>query len=158
MGNGKITLTREGYNKIQEELEYLRGQKRRQIAQDIAEARAQGDISENAEYDAAKEAQAMNEKKISEMQDVLVRAQIMDETNIATDQALLGATVKVRDHATGEEIDYMLVSEEESDFDMNKISTSSPVGEALLGRKVGEIVEVNVPVGVIQYEIVKISR
>jgi len=158
MAGGKVVLTKEGYDKLQKELEYLRGEKRRQIVKDIQEAREKGDLSENAEYDAAKEAQAHNEKRIAEMQDVLLRAQILDSTKLSNDEVLIGTTVKVKDKDTDEEIDYTLVSEEESDFEMNKISVSSPVGKALVGRKVGDVVDVKVPAGVIQYEILNISR
>jgi len=158
MGEGRVMLTREGYNSMKQELEDLQGTKRLEIAKDLAEARAQGDLSENAEYDAAKEAQAMNEKRIAEIEDVLTRSRIIDDSNIATDEALLGATVKVKDCETGEEFDYMLVSEEESDFDMNKISITSPVGKALLGHKVGDEVHVEVPAGVFRYAIVDIKR
>lgn len=158
MGEGKVTLTRAGRDKLCNELEQLKGEKRREIAKALAEARAHGDLSENAEYDAAKEAQAMNEKKISEIEETLIRAQIIDDSVMPKDEALLGATVKVRDQEMGEEFDYMLVAEEESDFTENKISVSSPVGKALLGHKVGDIVDVEVPAGVIKYEIILISR
>ena len=155
---GYVTLTREGRDKLVSELELLKGAKRREVAKALSEARAHGDLSENAEYDAAKEAQAHNEKKISEIEDILIRARIMDESVIASDEALLGAKVKVMDKETSEEFVYMLVSEEESDFSENKISFTSPVGKALLGHKVGDIVEISVPAGTINYEITKISR
>ena len=155
---GYVTLTREGRDKLVSELELLKGAKRREVAKALSEARAHGDLSENAEYDAAKEAQAHNEKKISEIEDILIRARIMDESVIASDEALLGAKVKVIDKETSEEFVYMLVSEEESDFSENKISFTSPVGKALLGHKVGDIVEISVPAGTINYEITKISR
>ncbi|MFH1847247.1 MAG: transcription elongation factor GreA [Candidatus Omnitrophota bacterium] len=158
MSSNRITLTRAGRDKICRELEVLKGEKRRAIARALDEARSQGDLSENAEYDAAKEAQAHNEKKISELEDTLMRAQLLDETNISKDEALLGANVKVRDVDSNEEFEYILVSAEESDFNENKISLTSPVGKALLGHKIGEIVEVSVPVGTIKYEIIGISR
>ncbi|MCK4851476.1 MAG: transcription elongation factor GreA [Candidatus Omnitrophica bacterium] len=158
MGQGRVMLTREGYNKLQEELAGLQGKKRREIAKDIAAAREQGDLSENAEYDAAKEAQAMNEKKIADMEGILSGARIIDDSNIAKDEALLGATVRVRDRDTDESFDYMLVAEEESDFALNKISITSPVGKAIFGHKAGDVVEVEVPAGVIRYEIVDIRR
>ena len=155
---GYVTLTREGRDKFVSELELLKGTKRREVAKALSEARAHGDLSENAEYDAAKEAQAHNEKKISEIEDILIRARIMDDSVIAPDEALLGAKVKVMDKETSEEFVYMLVSEEESDFSENKISFTSPVGKALLGHKVGDVVEISVPAGTINYEITKISR
>lgn len=158
MTGGYITLTREGRDKIVNELERLKNQKRREIAKDLAEARAHGDLSENAEYDAAKEAQALNEKKIAELEDTLMRARIMDDSNIPKDEALLGAKVTVKDKATGERFSYMLVAEEEADFTEDKISVSSPVGKALLGHKAGEIVEIEVPAGITEYEILSIER
>ena len=158
MAEGRIKLTREGREKIVSELEVLKGEKRRQIAKDLAAARAMGDLSENAEYDAAKESQAMNERKIAELEGVLIRAEIINDDAMPKDEALLGATVRVKDEASGEEFDYVLVSEEESDFENNKISSSSPVGSALLGHKVGDKVEIQVPVGTLRYEIVGISR
>jgi len=158
MGEGRVILTKEGRAKICAELEVLKGEKRREIAKDLAEARAHGDLSENAEYDAAKEAQAQLEKRISSMEDTLMRAQILDESAVPKDQALLGATVRLKDVNTSEEFDYMLVSEEESDFDQNKISASSPVGKAILGHKVGDTVEVEVPAGTLRYEVISITR
>ena len=158
MGKGKIHLTREGFDKLQEELEYLKGPKRREISKEIAEARALGDLSENAEYHAAREAQGMNEKRVAEIEDTLSRAQILDESQMASDEALIGATVTIRDLDSDDEFDYFLVSEEESDFDSGKISITSPVGKAILGCKVGETVEINVPAGTLKYEIIKIKR
>ncbi|MFC1644253.1 transcription elongation factor GreA [Candidatus Omnitrophota bacterium] len=158
MGKGRVMLTREGRDKLCSELECLKGEKRREIAKDLAAARAHGDLSENAEYDAAKEAQAMNEKKIAELEDTLMRAQLIDDKVMSTDEILLGATVKVKDQSTGEEFDYILVSEEESDFNLNKISGSSPVGKALLRHKVGDTVEIQVPAGVLKYKVISISR
>lgn len=158
MGDGRIILTRDGYEKMQNELALLSNKKRRQIAKEIDEARAKGDLSENAEYHAAKEAQAMNERRIAEIEGILSRARIIDDSAVSKDEALLGATVKVKDLSSSEEFDYMLVSEEESDYDLNKISITSPVGRALLGHKVGDVVEVRVPAGALRYEIVGISR
>jgi len=155
---GYVTLTREGRDKLVRELEILKGEKRREVAKALAEARAHGDLSENAEYDAAKEAQAHNEKKIGEIEDILIRARIMDDSVISPDEALLGAKVKVIDKETREEFENMLVAEEESDFAENKISVTSPVGKALLGHKKGDVVEISAPVGTISYEITGISR
>jgi transcription elongation factor GreA len=157
MSKGKIFLTREGFDKLIKELNQLKREKRRQISKDIKEAREKGDLSENAEYDAAKEAQALNEKRISGLENTLANAQIIEDKDIKSDKVVLGVTVKVKDKATGEEFDYMLVSEEESDFDANKISISSPVGKALMGSKMGDVVEIKVPSGTLEYEIVSIS-
>ncbi|MBD3379302.1 MAG: transcription elongation factor GreA [Candidatus Omnitrophica bacterium] len=157
MGDGRVALTREGYNKKLEELEYLKGPKRREIARALSEARAQGDLSENAEYDAAKEEQAMNEKRIADLEDVLSRANIIDSSTLSGDEARLGMTVKLKDLESGEEFSYMLVSEEESDFDADKISVSSPVGRAIVGHKVGDRIEIEVPAGTLSYEVRDIS-
>jgi len=158
MSEKRIILTREGREKICRELEFLKREKRREIIKAISEARAHGDLSENAEYSAAKEQQAMNEKKIAELENTLMRAQLIDDKVFPKDEAFFGATVSIRDVKTGEEFDYTLVSEEESDFDLNKISISSPVGEALRGHKVGERVEIKAPAGVLEYEIIGITR
>ncbi|MFH1412389.1 MAG: transcription elongation factor GreA [Candidatus Omnitrophota bacterium] len=158
MANDYINLTRDGRDKICRDLENLKGPKRREIAVALAEARAHGDLSENSEYDAAKEAQAMNEKRIAHLEEVLMRARIIDDDKIAKDEALIGATVKVKDNNSGEEYNYVLVSEEEADFDEDRISISSPVGKALLGHRAGDIVEVRVPAGTLEYTILEISR
>ncbi|MFH1837021.1 MAG: transcription elongation factor GreA [Candidatus Omnitrophota bacterium] len=158
MASDYINLTRDGRDKICKELEHLKGAKRREIAKALAEARAHGDLSENAEYDAAKEMQAMNEKKVAHIEGVLMKARIVDNEAIAKDEALLGATIKVREKNSGDQCTYMLVSEEESDFDEDKISVTSPVGKALLGHKVGDIVDVTVPAGTLKYEILEINR
>ena len=158
MSQGRVMLTRDGREKLCKELEFLKHEKRREIAQALADARAHGDLSENAEYDAAKEAQARNEKRIQNMEDTLMRAQLIDEDAISKDEALLGATVKVKDQKSGDIFDYMLVSEAESDYAQDKISITSPVGKALLGKKVGDVVGITVPAGVLEYEIVEISR
>jgi len=155
---GDIHLTHEGYEEIRKELEHLKRVKRRKISNDLATARAHGDISENAEYDAAKEAQGLNEKRIAELQEKLSRARIIDESQMAKDKAFVGATVKLKNTATGDDITYMLVSELEADFKQGKISVSSPVGKALLGHKKGEVVSVKVPAGVLKYKILDISR
>ena len=157
MSKGKIPLTRDGYNKLVKELEYLKGEKRRKISKEIGEAREKGDLSENAEYDAAKEAQAHNEKRVSELEEKLSRAKIIDEKALALDKAVVGTTVKVKDTETEEVFSYMLVSEEESDFEANKISSSSPVGKGLMGKKVGDVAEINVPAGTLRYKILEIS-
>ncbi|RJP27194.1 MAG: transcription elongation factor GreA [Candidatus Omnitrophota bacterium] len=155
---GSIYLTRAGFEKLVEELEYLKNVKRRELSRAVGEARAHGDISENAEYDAAKEAQSLNEKRITELEDKLANAQIIDNEKMSTDEVLIGAKVELKDQKTGEIIEYMLVSEEEANYDEGKISTTSPVGAALLNHKVKDIVEIKVPAGVLKYEITKISR
>lgn len=153
-----VYLTRQGYEKLVEELGYLKTVRRREISKAIAEARALGDISENAEYDAAKDAQAFNEKRIAELEENLAGARIIDDENISNDEVLFGATVKLKDLDSEEEIEYTLVSELEADFAQGKISVSSPVGQSLLGRKENEIIEIKVPAGTLKYKILKISR
>ena len=151
-------LTREGHEKLRKELEFLKTVRRREFSKAIAEARAHGDISENAEYDAAKEAQGLNEKRIAALEATLSHAQILDERNLPKDEVVIGAMVKLKDLDSGEELEYTLVSEAEADFSQNKISTSSPVGRALLNHKVSEKVEIKVPAGVLKFKILKISR
>ncbi|MCX5701137.1 MAG: transcription elongation factor GreA [Candidatus Omnitrophica bacterium] len=152
-----IYLTREGYQKLTEELEFLKTTKRRQLTKAIAEARAHGDISENAEYDAAREAQGLNEKKIAELEQKLGSARILDD-NMPSDEVLIGATVKIKDLDSGEELIYTLVSEEEADYEQGKISISSPIGGALLNHKVQDMIEIKIPAGILKYQILKISR
>lgn len=158
MKKASVYLTQEGYEKLRKELEFLKTVKRKNLSKAIGEARSHGDISENAEYDAAKEAQGLNEKKISELEDKLARAQILDDENIPKDEVLIGATVKLKDIASGEELEYTLVSEEEADYLQGKISVTSPVGSALLNHKENEKVEIQVPAGVLKYKILKIIR
>ncbi|NQT22595.1 MAG: transcription elongation factor GreA [Candidatus Omnitrophica bacterium] len=155
---GIIYLSREAYEKLQKDLKQLKTVKRRQLSKEIETARGYGDISENAEYDAAKEAQGLNEKKVAELEEKLSRSQILEDADMPKDEALLGATVTLKDMGSGEKIEYMLVSDLEADFAKGKISVSSPVGKGLLGHKKNEIVEINVPVGVLKYKIVKITR
>jgi len=158
MGKGDTYLTREGYEKLRRELEELKTVKRRNLSRAIKEARGHGDISENAEYDAAKEAQGLNEKKIAEMEACLSNARMLDDENIPKDEILIGATVKLKDLDSGEELEYMLVSEEEADYSQGKISVSSPVGSGLLNHKEGEKAEIKVPAGVLRYKVLKITR
>jgi len=155
---GKIYLTQEGYEKLRKDLEYLKAVKRREISKDIERARGHGDLSENAEYDAAKDAQALNEKKIAEIEGKMSDVQIIDNAEISSDEALLFARVTLKDINTNEKIAYTLVSELESDFSQGKISINSPVGIGLLGHKKGEIVHIKVPAGILKYKILKIER
>ncbi len=155
--SGEIYLTQEGYEKLVGELEYLKTVKRRQLSKAVGEARSHGDISENAEYDAAKDAQGHNEKVIVELEDKLARVRILDK-NIPSDEVLIGATVKLMDMDTDEELEYTLVSELEADYNQGKISINSPVGQGLLGHKENEVVEIKIPAGILKYKIIKISR
>lgn len=154
---GEIYLTQEGYEKLAGQLEQLKTVKRRQLAKAVGEARSHGDISENAEYDAAKDAQAHNEKQIRELEEKLAHVRILDK-DIPKDEVLIGATVKLKDLDTAEELEYTLVSELEADYNQNKISVNSPVGQGLLGRRENEIAEIKIPAGILKYKIIKISR
>ena len=158
MGTQNLYLSREGYEKLREELKYLKTVKRRKLSKEIGHAIAQGDISENAEYDAAKEAQGLNEERIAELEDKLSRAQIIDDANIAKDEVRIGATVKLKDLDSGKELQYTFVSELEADFSQGKISVTSPVGRGLLGHKKDEIVKIKIPAGILRYKILKITR
>lgn len=158
MPKGGSYLTPEGYEKLRKELEQLKTVKRKALSKAIGEARAHGDISENAEYEAAKEAQGLNEKKISELEATLSGAQILDNENISKDEVLIGATVKLKDAKSGEELEYTLVSEDEADYSENKISVTSLVGSGLLNHKKGDTVEIKVPAGVLKYKILSITR
>ncbi len=154
----EIFLTQKGFEKLKEELDALKGPRRREISAQIARARAMGDLSENAEYDAAREAQGHLEKKIHELEDKLSRARIIENENIATDKVYVGATVDLRDEDTGEEFRYVMVSPPEADYAQNKISIESPIGKALMGRQEGEAVKIKVPAGELVYKILKITR
>ena len=154
----RVYLTKEGYEKIRSEFERLKTKERPAVIKSISAAREFGDLSENAEYHAAKERQAFLEKKIAELQEKLTNSEIIDESQIPKAKAYLGATVTLKDKNNGNEIQYTLVIVDEADFDQNKISTESPIGKGLLGKGVGEIAEIEVPVGTLNYEILEISR
>ena len=158
MGTGDVYLTHEGFEKLRKELEHLQNVKRREFSKAIGEARAHGDLSENAEYTYAKEAQGLNEKKIAELEDKLSRAKLIDESAMAKDEILIGAKVKLKDLDSQEEIEYVFVSEEEADFSGGKISITSPVGEALIGHKENDSVKIKVPAGTLRYKVLKITR
>jgi transcription elongation factor GreA len=151
-------LTKKGHQKLVEELEYLKTTKRKEIANALAHARSYGDISENAEYDAAKDAQAHNEKRIAELQTKLASCRIMPDEDIPTDEVLLGATVKLKDMDTDEELAYTIVADVEADYEHGKISASSPVGKGLLNHKVAETVTISIPAGTLTYKILSITR
>lgn len=155
---GYTYLTREGYEKLRKKLEHLKTVRRREISKEIGKAIAHGDISENAEYDAAKEAQALTEKRIAELENKLGYARIIDDEDIPKDQVLIGATAKLKDLDSREELQYTLVSELEADFSQGKISITSPVGKGLLGHKENETVEIKIPAGILRYQILKITR
>ena len=154
----EVYLTREGYKKLLEELQFLSTARRRELSKEIGIARELGDLRENAEYNAAKEAQGLNEKRICELEDTLTDVRIIDDLKIPSDKIYLGAKASLKNVDTGEEVLYMLVSGIEADIDQGKISLSAPIGKGLLGRKEGDVVEIEVPAGTITYEVLKISR
>lgn len=154
----KNYLSREGYEELEEELNRLKTTERRRIAQAIAEARDKGDLSENAEYDAAKEEQGKLEARIAELEDKLANAQILEEEDVNTDKAYLLSTVTILNKNTDKEMKYKLVSADESDVNKNKLSIESPIGKAILGREEGETVEVEVPAGTLELEVLSIDR
>jgi transcription elongation factor GreA len=152
-----IYLSQEGYDKLKMELEELKGVKRPEIAKKIAEARDFGDLKENAEYHAAKEAQAVLETKILQLEQTVNRAKILKKDDIASDKVTILSQVRLKDINRDLEVEYTLVSPQESDFKQNKISTTSPVGKALLGKQKGDVVEVKVPAGVLKYEVMDLK-
>ncbi len=154
----RIYLTKQGYNRMRDELNLLKTVVRKEVLEKIAEARAHGDLSENAEYEAAREQQAQMESKIVDLENKLTRASILDPKQIRTDRVYILTSVKLRnlDETDDEIIEYTLVSSEEADTDQGKISVRSPVGKALIGKAVGEKVQINVPKGELHYEILEI--
>ena len=149
-------FTKEGLKKLNDELHHLKTKGRADIAKQIAEARDKGDLSENAEYDAAKDAQGLHELKISKLEESISNARIIDESDINTDKVSILSKVKIENLNLKKEFQYTIVSEEESNLEEGKISIKSPIGMGLLGKKKGEIVSVNVPSGKIQFKIIEI--
>ena len=149
----KVFLTPEGYEKLKKEFQYLQGPRRREIVQAIQVAREHGDLSENAEYDAAKEEQAKLELRIGKLQEQLSKAQIIDKSNIPEGKISIGQRVRLQDLNTQDEMEYFLVAQEEADFENNKISVTSPVGKGLVGKKVGDELEIRIPAGSKRYKV-----
>src|SRR5690606_20954110 len=150
--------TAEGLKKLREELNQLKDVERPKASQAIAEARDKGDLSENAEYDAAKEAQGLLELKIAKLEEVLSNARLIDESQLDVSKVLVLSTVKIKNQANGMEMKYTLVAESEADLKSGKISVTSPIGKGLLGKSVGEVAEINVPNGILKFEILEITR
>jgi len=150
--------TAEGLKKLKDELNYLKGVMRPKASQDIADARDKGDLSENAEYDAAKEAQGLLEMRISKLEEVYANARLIDESQLDISKVLVHSNVKIKNQGNGMEMKYTLVAESEADLKTGKISVTSPIGKGLLGKKVGEVAEITVPNGVLKFEIIEISR
>jgi transcription elongation factor GreA len=151
-------MTYEGIKKLQDELENRKTVVAADIADRLKEARALGDLTENSEYDDAKNAQGENEARIMDIESVLKNARLIDEDEISKTKVTLGALIRIRDEETREEIDYMLVGNKEEDIFNNKISSDSPVGAAIVGKKKGQIVDVHTPIGLLRYRILKISK
>jgi transcription elongation factor GreA len=149
--------SKEGLNKLIDELHYLKTKGRADMSKQIAEARDKGDLSENAEYDAAKDAQGLLELKISKLETIVSNGRVLDENSIDLSTASVFTTVKIRNVANKAEVKYKLVSEEEANLKENKISIKSPFGQGLLGKKIGEIAEIKAPAGVVKFEILEIT-
>lgn len=154
----KIVLTREGYEKLIAELNYLKTKKRREVADQLAHARAFGDLRENAEYETAKETKRQLEKRIEELDEKLVNARVVDSSDIPADKVYLGAKVELKNLDTGETVCYTLVAQDEADFNQGKISVTSPIGKGLLGKAEKEKAEIQVPAGKLRFQVLKITR
>ena len=150
--------TAEGLQKLKDELNHLRTVERPSISEQIGEARDKGDLSENAEYDAAKEAQGILEMKISKMEAIVANARLIDETHMDNSKVFILSKVKIRNMSNAMDIEYTLVAENEADIKVRKISIDSPIGKGLLGKKVGDIVDIQTPGGLLQFEIIYITR
>ncbi|MDR6560884.1 MULTISPECIES: transcription elongation factor GreA [Arcicella] len=156
---GKVQYyTPEKLEELKAELQYLKLQGRSDMAKQIAEARDKGDLSENAEYDAAKDAQGLLELKISKMEEIVANARVLNETNIDTSKVSILSKVKIKNKKNGMEVVYTIVSEEEADLKAGKISNSSPFGKGLFGKSVGDVAEIQAPAGKLEFEILEISR
>jgi transcription elongation factor GreA len=156
--NQKISYyTKDGLEKLKNDLTNLKSKGRADIARQIAEARDKGDLSENAEYDAAKDAQGHLEAKIAQLEDLVSNARLLDEDNIDTSKVSILSKVTIKNKKNGASVTYTLVSEEEADLKANKISTMSPIGNGLLGKKIGEVAKIQTPAGEMEFEVVKIS-
>ncbi len=150
-------LTKEGYNRLKAELDEMKTEGREEVAKAIAEAREKGDLSENAEYDAAKDAQGMLEMKINELEKVLANSRILDESQLDSSKVTVLSNVTIKNKKTGKKVKYKLVSESEADLKAKKISVSSPMGRGLLGKAIGDVAVVETPGGSLEFEIVDIS-
>jgi transcription elongation factor GreA len=153
----KVPMTAGGFQSLKEELRWRQQEERPRIIEAISEARSHGDLSENAEYHAAKEAQSLNEGRVNELEDLVARAEIIDVSKLSGDKVKFGATVVVVDEDTEEERTYQIVGDQEADVKSGRISISSPIARALIGKEVGETIEVNAPGGARGYEIVRVQ-
>ena len=150
-------MTKDGYKKKMEEIAFLESVERPRISAAIAEARDKGDLSENSEYDAAKEAQGMLEMKIAKLKDLVANARIIDESKLSTDEVAIMSRVKMRNEANGMEVEYTIVADSEANLRDKKIGASTPIAKGLLGHRKGEVVEIRVPAGVMKFEITEIG-
>lgn len=150
-------MTKDGYKKKMEEIAYLESVERPRVSAAIAEARDKGDISENSEYDAAKEAQGMLEMKIAKLKDLVANARIIDESKLSTDEVAIMSKVKMKNAANGIEVEYTIVADSEANLREKKIGASTPIAKGLLGHKKGDVVEIKVPAGTMKFEIQEIS-
>jgi len=150
--------TEEGLQKLKDELQQMESVERPKISQQIAEARDKGDLSENAEYDAAKEAQGLLEARIAKLKDVLANARLVDESQMDDSKAFILSTVRIKNQKNGMEVSYTLVAESEADLAQKKISVESPIGKGLLGKEVGDVAEVETPAGIMKFELLEITR
>ncbi|MFA6467478.1 MAG: transcription elongation factor GreA [Bacteroidota bacterium] len=153
-----VYLTKEKFIALEADLRDMKINGRKTVAAKIAEARGHGDLSENAEYDAAREEQRHLEYRIAKLEETLSKSRVIDSKDLPNDKVYILSKVTVKEQKTSKKIEYLLVSPEEADFEKNKISTTSPIGKGLMGKKVGEIAEIKVPAGILKYEIVEISR
>ena len=151
-------FTPEGLQKLKDELDELTLRERPRIVQAISEARDKGDLSENAEYDAAKEAQGLLEAKIAKLQDLIFNARVLDESKIDVSKVLLYSTVKIKDLKTKVTMTYTIVPEKEANFKQGRISINSPIGQGLLGKQVGDVAEIDVPAGMMRFEVLEVTR
>ncbi len=151
-------FTKEGFEKLKAELHDMKTRQRAEVAAAISEAREKGDLSENAEYDAAKEAQSHLELRISQLEALINNSRIIDDSNIDTSKAYVLSTVKLKNKKTGADVAYTLVSPKEANLKEGKISVESPIGKNLLGKSVGDVIKVNVPAGVMEFEVLEITR
>ena len=152
------TMSRDGFNKLQEELEYLVTVRRKEVADKLKEARSYGDLSENAEYDEAKNEQGMLEAQIADLEATIANAIIVDDGDLSLDEVGVGSFVKLKDFDLNEIIEYQIVGSTESDPDNNKISDESPIGKACLKKKVGDVFEVEAPIGTLKFEVLDINK
>lgn len=158
MASAPVYFTKERLREVEEELAYLKNKRRPEIAQMIADARSHGDLSENADYDAAKDAQGLLELQISKLQGMLSRVRIIDSSDFPNDKVYILSKVKIKNRKNNSLVEYTLVGAEEADFEKNKISITSPIGKALMGKVVGDVVSIKVPAGLLEYEILEIDR